>query len=409
MSAVYDAIVVGARCGGSPTAMLLARSGHRVLLLDRATFPSDTMSTHLIHAPGIAALKRWGLLEQLEATGCPPITTYSYDFGPMTISGSPRPSDGVREAFCARRIVLDDLLVQAAVVAGAELREAFSVDEILIEDGTVTGIRGHAKGGATVTERARIVIGADGRNSLVAKAVRPEQYNEAPTLQAGYYAYWSGLPTVGAEFYGRGDDRRGWGAFPTHDELTCVVVGWPRSQFEVNRKDYEHHYLKTFDLAPEFAERVSRATRETRFTGTADLPGFFRKPYGRGWVLVGDAGYHKDPVTALGISDAFRDAEAVSAALDDTFSGRRPYDAAMAVCHKARDDASFALYGLTCQFAKNEPAPTDMQQLLDAVSRSREASDDFVSVMAHTFPVSAFFGPDNAARIMRDAAETAPS
>jgi 2-polyprenyl-6-methoxyphenol hydroxylase-like FAD-dependent oxidoreductase len=188
-----------------------------------------------------------------------------------------------------------------------------------------------------------------------------------------------------------------------------VVVGWPRSQFEVNRKDYEHHYLKTFDLAPEFAERVSRATRETRFTGTADLPGFFRKPYGRGWVLVGDAGYHKDPVTALGISDAFRDAEAVSAALDDTFSGRRPYDAAMAVCHKARDDASFALYGLTCQFAKNEPPPTDMQQLLDAVSRSREASDDFVSVMAHTFPVSAFFGPDNAARIMRDAAETAPS
>jgi flavin-dependent dehydrogenase len=409
MSTVYDVIVVGARCGGSPTAMLLARSGHRVLLLDKATFPSDTMSTHLIHATGVAALKRWGLLERLEATGCPPITTYSYDFGPMTISGRPRSLDGVRTAFCPRRIVLDDLLVQAAAAAGAELREAFSVDEILIEDGAVTGIRGHAKDGATVTERARVVIGADGRNSLVAKAVRPEQYNAVAPLQAGYYAYWSGLPTDGAEFFIRGEDRRGWGALPTHDGLTCVIVGWPQSQFEVNRKDYEGHYMRTLDLAPEFAERVHHATRETRFTGAAGQPGFFRKPYGSGWALVGDAGYHKDPITALGISDAFRDAEAVSAALDDAFTGRRPYDEAMAASQRARDDRSLALYGLTCQFAKNEPPPADMQQLLGAVSTSAEASDDFTSVMAGTLPVAAFFSPDNAARIMRDASKAAPS
>jgi flavin-dependent dehydrogenase len=188
----------------------------------------------------------------------------------MTIAGSPRPSDGVREAFCPRRIVLDDLLVQAAVAAGAELREAFSVDEILLDDGTVTGIRGRPKGGATVTERARIVVGADGRNSLVAKAVRPQQYNEAPALQAGYYAYWSGLPTVGAEFYVRGDDRRGWGALPTHDDLTCVIVGWPRSQFEVNRKDYEHQYVTTFDLAPELPTgcAVPRARRGSQVPQT---------------------------------------------------------------------------------------------------------------------------------------------
>lgn len=409
MSKGYDAIVVGARCGGSPTAMLLARSGYRVLLVDRATFPSDTMSTHLVHAPGVTALKRWNLLDQLVATGCPPITKYSYDFGPITVSGSPRPADGVPEAFCPRRIVLDDLLVRAAVAAGAELREAFTVDEILMDEGEVTGIRGHAQGGATVTERARVVIGADGRNSLVAKAVRPEQYNEVPTLQAGYYAYWSGLPTDGAEFYARGEERRGWGVFPTHDELTCVVVGWPRSQFEVNRKDYEGQYMNALELAPEFAERVRGATRETRLTGTADLPGFFRKPYGPGWALVGDAGYHKDPITALGISDAFRDAEAVAAAVDDAFAGRRPYDEAMAACRQARDDASLALYGLTCEFAKNEPPPADMQQLLGAVSQSPEASDDFASVMAGTLPCAAFFGPDNVARIMGEASEAAPS
>jgi flavin-dependent dehydrogenase len=154
---------------------------------------------------------------------------------------------------------------------------------------------------------------------------------------------------------------------------------------------------------------VHDATRETRFTGAAGQPGFFRKPYGSGWALVGDAGYHKDPITALGISDAFRDAEAVSAALDDAFTGRRPYDEAMAASQQARDDRSLALYGLTCQFARNEPPPADMQQLLGAVSTSAEASDDFTSVMAGTLPVAAFFSPDNAARIMRDASKTAPS
>ena len=85
----YDAIVVGARCAGSPTAMLLACKGHRVLVVDKATFPSDTMSTHLVHPPGVTALKRWGLLDRLEATGCPPIERYSFDFGPVAVAGSP--------------------------------------------------------------------------------------------------------------------------------------------------------------------------------------------------------------------------------------------------------------------------------------------------------------------------------
>src|ERR671920_287472 len=129
MGKTFDVIVVGARCAGSPTAMLLARRGYRVLLVDKATFPSDTMSTHLIHPPGVAALERWGLLEQLEATGCPPITTYTYDFGPIRISGSPRGADGAPAAICPRRTVLDDLLVRAAVAAGAELRESFTVEE----------------------------------------------------------------------------------------------------------------------------------------------------------------------------------------------------------------------------------------------------------------------------------------
>jgi 2-polyprenyl-6-methoxyphenol hydroxylase-like FAD-dependent oxidoreductase len=408
VSREYDAIVVGARCAGSPTAMLLARSGHRVLLVDRATFPSDTMSTHLIHAPGVAALQRWGLLDELAATGLPPIATYIYDFGPFEISGTPRAADGVAGALCPRRTVLDDLLARAAVAAGAELREAFTVDELLVEDGVVTGIRGRAQGGATVTERARVVIGADGRNSLVAKVVRPEHYNDVPALEAGYYAYWSGLGTDGAEFFSRAEERRAWAALPTHDGLTCVIVGWPRSQFEANRTDYEGHYMRSFDLAPAFAERIGGATRETRFLGTADLAGFFRKPYGPGWALAGDAGYHKDPITALGISDAFRDAEALAVALGDALAGRRSYDDALGTYQRARDEASLPLYGFTCEFAKLEPPPPEMAQLLGAVSQSPQASDDFASVMAGTLPLPAFFDADNVARIMREAGHVAP-
>src|SRR5215467_8515873 len=151
---MYDAIVVGARCAGAPTAMLLARQGYRVLLVDRAEFPSDTVSTHIVQAPAVAALRRWGLLEQVIASGAPPIETYSFDFGPVTITGTPRPADGISTAYAPRRTVLDKILVDAAVRSGAELRERFSVDEFLLDDGAVVGLRGHDPAGSPIVERA---------------------------------------------------------------------------------------------------------------------------------------------------------------------------------------------------------------------------------------------------------------
>jgi flavin-dependent dehydrogenase len=400
MSTDYDAIVVGARCGGSPTAMLLARDGYRVLLVDKATFPSDTMSTHLAHPPAVAALDRWGILDKLEATNCPPITRYSFDFGPVTVAGTPHAANGTDTAYCPRRIVLDALLVEAAEAAGAEVREAFTVEEILVEDGRVTGIRGHAKGGDTVTERAKVVIGADGRHSFVAKAVDPERYNEVPALAPAYYAYWSDLPTEGFDTFIRAESGRGWAAIPTHDGLTCVVQGTPQADFATTKKDVEGTYLKGFELAPEFAERINGATRESGFMGAGDLAGYFRKPYGPGWALVGDAGYHKHPITAFGITDAFRDAELVATALDDTFAERRPYEHAMADYQRTRDEEALPIYGFTCDFAKLEPPPPEMQQLIGAMQGNQEAQDGFVSVMAGTLPAPQFFGPENAGRIM---------
>lgn len=396
----FDAIVVGARCAGAPLAMLLARGGHRALVVDRASFPSDTVSTHVVHAPGIAALRRWGLLDDVIATGCPAIDTYSFDFGPFTIAGTPRPHDGSSAAYAPRRTVLDKILVDAAAAAGAEVRERFTVEEIVLEEGRVVGIRGRDEGGRSVVERAKVVVGADGRNSLLAKAVQPEQYNEKPALLWAYYTYFRDLPLAGFETVVR--PRRGWGAAPTNDGLTMLVVGWPDAESTAYKADVEANYLATLETAPEFAERVRGATREDRFYG-GSCPNFFRKPFGPGWALVGDAGYTKDPVTAQGITDAFADAERCAAALDETFRGVRPFDAAMAETQRARDEHAFPIYDFTTQIATLEPPPPEMQQLLGAVHGNQEAMDAFVSVTAGTVSPVEFFDPANIGRIMQAA------
>ena len=404
MNVEYDAIVVGARCAGSPTAMPLARKGYRVLLVDRATFPSDAMSTHIVHPRGVAALDRWGLLERLQRTGCPPIAQYSFDFGPVTICGSPEVR-GMPRALCPRRVVLDEILVKAAVEAGAELHEGFTVDDIVMENGRVIGVRGHSKAGAPLMQRARIVIGADGLRSRVAKAVRPEQYLERPTMACSYYAYWSGLPAERFEGYIR--PQRAFAVLPTHDGLTIGIFNWPRSEFESHQRDVEGTCLRTFELVPDLHERVRSARRVTRYVGTANLPNFIRKPFGPGWVLIGDAGYHKDPITAQGISDAFRDAEAMAAALDNTFAGRARFDDAMTHYQRARDEAALPMFELTCQFASHEPPPPEEQQLLEAMQGNQDAMDGYMSVLAGTIPPATFFDPQNVARIMAGAAAAA--
>ena len=301
--------------------------------------------------------------------------------------------------------MLDALLAEAAVEAGVELREGFVVDELLFDGDRVRGVRGHTRSGETVTERARIVIGADGRHSRVAKAVQAASYNERPALSAGYYSYWSGLPTDRFEAYIRPD--RAFGIAPTNDGLTILIVNWPRAEFEANRKDVEGNCLAALELAPEFAERVRGATRETRFVGTADLPNFFRQPAGPGWALVGDAGYHKDPITAQGISDAFRDAEAMADAVDDAFAGRLAIGEAMARYQRTRDESALPIFELTCELATLEPPPPEMQQLLGAMHGNRDAMNGFIGVLAGSVSPTAFFGPENTERIMAAATAAA--
>jgi 2-polyprenyl-6-methoxyphenol hydroxylase-like FAD-dependent oxidoreductase len=388
MNNQYDVIVVGARCAGSPTAMLLARKGYRVLVVDRATFPSDTISTHMVHPPGVAALTEWGLLGRITATGCPAIGTYTFDFGPFTISGSPGTQDSP-VAYCPRRTVLDKILVDAASEAGAEIREGFTVEEVVTEGDRVSGIKGRSKSGAAMTEGARVVIGADGRYSMVANAVRASQYNEKPQLLSAYYTYWSNWPIEGRfDTYIR--PRRGFALAPTHDGLTLTVGGWPYSEFEANKKDVEGNFLKLFDSVPELAEHVRAAKREAPIAGAAVL-NYFRKPFGPGWALVGDAGYNRDPITAQGISDAFRDADRCATALDEAFRGVRPYDEAMQAYQRDRDQHVMSMYEFTCQLATLEPPPPHMQRLFASIVGNQTAMDRFVQMNAGTISPAEFF------------------
>jgi 2-polyprenyl-6-methoxyphenol hydroxylase-like FAD-dependent oxidoreductase len=393
----YDAIVVGARCAGAATAMLLARAGYQVLVADRATFPSDTVSTHIIHPRGVAALARWGLRDRLAATRCPPIETYVFDFGALTICGAPGTED-TRFAYCPRRTILDKLLVDAAAEAGAEIREGFTVEAVVMEGGRVIGMRGHSRAGAPVVEHASVVIGADGRHSVVAKAVDSERYNEKPPLASIYYTYWSGLPMDGRwEIYSR--EACGFAAVPTHDGLTLAMALWPYAGSPAKKHDVELHYWRVLEQMPELARRIRGARREASFAGAA-IPNFFRKPYGNGWVLVGDAGYLKDPVTAQGITDAFLDAERCATALDECFRGTRSFDEAMHAYQRDRDEHALPMYEFTCQLATLGPPDEGLQQLLAVIHGNQRLMDAFAQSYAGTISPSEFFAPQNVGAII---------
>jgi 2-polyprenyl-6-methoxyphenol hydroxylase-like FAD-dependent oxidoreductase len=395
---LYDAIVLGARVAGSPTAMLLARKGYRVLLVDRASFPSDTMSTHQIQLPGSAALQRWGLLEHVLATGLDAAERVRVELDGMILEGQFPVVDGVGAVYSPRRYLLDKLLLDAAAQAGAEVRENCMIQELVWEDGRVVGVRGQVKSSPAFTERARVVIGADGKHSLVAKAVDAPRYDEQPALTCGYYTYWAGVPMRGGEIYRFG--KRMLGAWPTNDGLTMIYVAWPTAEFNAFRADVEGSYMTTIDLAPGLAARVRQGKRAERIVGSGEMPNFYCKPWGPGWALVGDAGYIKDPITGLGISDAFRDAESLAHALDDGFAGRAPLDAALKEYERQRNETSKPFYDFTLDTARMEPLRVEQVELLRALERNPAAASHFLGVLTTVVKPADFFAPQNIFRLI---------
>jgi flavin-dependent dehydrogenase len=402
---MYDAIVIGARCGGAATAMLLARRGHRVLVVDRAMFPSDIPHGHLIHHGGPKRLASWGLLERIVATGAPAITSMSSDLGDCTLASAELSVDGVPVACGPRRTALDRVLTEAAVEAGAELREGFSVEALTMEGDRVVGVRGgDRRAGTKVTERAAITIGADGRNSHVARAVGAAEYEQVPSLTCWYFSYWADVPSDSLELYDR--HGRAMFAFPTNDDLFAVFVAWPASELGVVRADIERQFLAALDGAPALGERVRAGRRADRFYGATDVRSFMRKPYGPGWALVGDAGCHKDPYLALGVADAFRDAELLADAIDVGLTGRAPMNEALADYERRRNDATMPDYRLNVARAQFTVSPQE-RALRAALSGNAEATRQFFLANEGLAPREAFVARENIDRIMAPRGQTA--
>ena len=403
---MYDVIVVGARCAGAPTAMLLSRKGYRVLLVDRVTFPSDTISTHILWPHGAEIMDRWGLLDKLAATGCPPVAlNMTFDVGPFALRGGVTDSNRGRGGFCPRRTVLDKILVDGAVDSGAELREAFIVEQLIWDGDRVVGVQGRSRDGRSLVDRARIVIGADGVHSSVARSVRAPEYDAEPPLTTFYYSYYSGFQADDLEQYAR--DFYGAACFPTNDGLVLIAAVWPSARFNEVRADIEGHVRKVQESIPSIADRLLRAKREEKWMGTAGVANYFRKPYGPGWALVGDAGYDKDPITAQGISDAFIDAENLTDALDAGFSGRRPLEDALARYQSVRDQRAKPMYAFTRELATLEPPPPPMRQLFAALRANQAATNQFFSALTGSMPLPGFMNSDNIERIIASSPDVA--
>ena len=399
---MHDVIIVGARVAGSATALLLARRGLKVLVLDRAAFPSDTLSTHQVQVPGVARLARWGVLDAVLRAGTPATRTVRFDQGQAVFTGRFPAYDGVDFMCSPRRTLLDQVLVDAARAAGAEVRENFTVDELRQDRGTVTGVRGREKGAPAVTEDARLVIGADGKHSLVAGAVRARAYRMEPPRSMAFYTYWEGVPASGApasggEIYGR--PGCALGAWPTNDGLLMTYLAWPIARFGEFRRDVEGNFLRTLDTVG-LGDRIRAGRRAERFRGSPDLPGYFRQPYGPGWALVGDAGLLLDPITGQGISHAFRDAELLADAVADGLGGIRPLGSALGQYHRARDKAAGPMYDFTARLAAIAPPTSAEMALFQALSRRQQDADAFVGALAGVVPMREFMSARTMVRLV---------
>jgi flavin-dependent dehydrogenase len=405
---MYDVIVVGARCAGSATAVLLARKGFKVLILDKARFPSEIPQGHFIRLRGPKLLRNWGILDDIVRSGCPPVTKMTMDLGDFPLTGTSLVHDGIALGYGPRRSVLDAILIEAAIAAGAEFRAGVSVDDYLSDGAEVTGICGRNYAtGAIGTERARITVGADGRHSSLARAVGAPAYEEIAPLACWYFSYWGEVALDGLEIYRR--DRSVVFAFPTNAGLTAIFIGWPISEFGRVRQNVAAAFMDVFEQIPQLEKRVCAGRQVERFYGTADVPNFFRKPFGPGWALVGDAGYHKDPYMALGISDALHDAELLAGAIDEGFSGRRTMLDAMTRYEQQRNEASMPLYRQNAQQARFQPVPEKELAIRAAIRGDQEATRALYLVQQGMIPRDESFNPANLQQLSEGiGAETAP-
>jgi flavin-dependent dehydrogenase len=375
----HDVVVVGGRVAGAATAMLLARLGHDVVVVDQASFPSDTVSTHSLARSGVVQLQRWGLLDDVLDSGAPAIRQVTFNAGGESISRTIKEKAGVDLLVAPRRYVLDTILAAAAERAGADLRQGVTVTALQRDGrGRVTGVTGHDRDGAPVEIGARHVVGADGLRSRVADLAGAAVDQAAPAGGAGQYAYYAGVRWDGFEFFVA--ERSFAGVFPTHDGQACIWVCNPAADARaVRRRSGSREEAFDALLAgshPELAERLGQARRVSPVQGMLRQPNQVRQAYGPGWALVGDAGYYRDAVTAYGMSDAFRDAELLATAIDRALRGAADEPTALAGYQQQRDRALAEIFEITWRLAAYPPVQAFIalqKQLSAAIDREAAA------------------------------------
>ena len=354
----HDVVVVGARAAGAGTALLLARLGYDVVLVDRAVFPADTLSTHQIARPGVVALHRWGLLPAVLASGTPAIRQVTFTTDGESVTRTVKHKAGVDLLVAPRRHILDTIVAEAAAGNGVDVRMGVTVTRVNLDDaGRATGVRGHDRTGSPVGIDARFVVGADGLGSKVARTVGAgmvEDRGDAGAVQYAYYGdvAWHGIELIAA-------DRALAGVFPTHHGEACIWVATPSIDVhQARRRATTRTEAFTTQLqraAPELMQRLRTGRRTSAVAGMLRTPNHLRRAYGPGWALVGDAGYHRDAVTGHGISDAYRDAELLAVALHQTLRGDADESTALAGYQHRRDRALREVFDLTCAMAGYPP------------------------------------------------------
>jgi flavin-dependent dehydrogenase len=377
----HDVVVVGGRVAGSATAMLLARLGHDVVVVDQASFPSDTVSTHSLARSGVVQLHRWGLLDDVVDSGAPAIRQVTFNAAGKSVSRTIKDKAGVDFLVAPRRYVLDTILVTAAEHAGAEVRPGVTVTGVQRDEyGRVVGVSGRDRSGAGVELGARFVVGADGLRSRVAGSVGAAITQARPAGGAAQYAYYTGIPWAGIEFFVAA--RSFAGVFPTHHGQACIWVCTPTADAKAARRRARSRVEAFGELlegsAPPLAERLRQARRTSPVQGMLRQPNQLRQGFGPGWALVGDAGYYRDAITAHGISDAFRDAELLAVALDQALGATATAEetAALARYQHQRDQALAEIFELTCRLAAYPPVPSfiELQKQLSAAIDTQAAA-----------------------------------
>ena len=367
MGTTHDVIIIGARCAGAATAMLLARHGLRVLVLDRTRYGSDTISTHALMRGGVVQLQRWGMLDRVVAAGTPPVTKVVFHYPDDVKQVSLKPAAGVDALYAPRRNVLDPLLVDAAVEAGAEVHFGVCVVDLLRDDnGRVTGVVGRDRNGQRTVATAPLTVGADGIRSFVANEVGAQTVRTSPWSGSAFlYGYWDDLPVAGYEWlYAPGVAA---GLIPTNDGRTGVFVGTtPARMKDVLRNGPRNGAFRVLleELSPTVAERVLSAHGPEARRGFAGLPGFVRQSWGPGWALVGDAGSFEDPLSTHGITDAFREAELLAGAVIGMHGGAVSEAEALAGYQQTRDSLGSRLYAAVEEIASYRWSMPQLRQLL---------------------------------------------